>query len=80
MVMLDASGLVIALLITSLLMLRTRLLNRPAWSDKGLLLRWFSEGAGTEVLDAINAEGKQGWSTSLRRVRPCKGFCNFAVP
>ena len=30
------------------------------YSQSGLLLRWFSERASLEVLDAINADGKAG--------------------
>ncbi|CAE7823076.1 unnamed protein product [Symbiodinium sp. CCMP2592] len=49
------------------------------YSDGGLLLRWYSESADTDVLEAINKEGKQGLIYELEACAAVQGvvqLCN----
>ncbi|CAE7276538.1 unnamed protein product [Symbiodinium sp. CCMP2592] len=49
------------------------------YSDGGLLLRWYSESADTDVLEAINQEGKQGLIYELEACAAVQGvlqLCN----
>ena len=43
------------------------------YSDRGLLLRWFSECANADVLEAINLEGKQGLIYELEACAAVQG-------
>ncbi|CAE7560207.1 unnamed protein product [Symbiodinium sp. CCMP2592] len=43
------------------------------YSDGGLLLRWYSESADTDVLEAINKEGKQGLIYELEACAAVQG-------
>ncbi|CAE7739597.1 pol, partial [Symbiodinium sp. CCMP2592] len=49
------------------------------YSDRGLLLRWYSESADPDVLEAINKEGKQGLIYELEACAAVQGvvqLCN----